>query len=411
MAHLIVKDFGAIKSAEIEIKKYNFLIGHTSSGKSTIAKLIAIFNNKYFWAIKEGEFNLFWNLLEKYNINFNFKDSTLIQYSNDKYHWEITKNNFKSDYGDADLMAVASYSDEDDFINKFIEKKGNEESLQGVIKVIKEINSDVIKKDLLDSKFLKTLLLNLLYEKCTPVYIPAERTLISTFSNSIFSLLQAGASIPDCIKDFGSLYEKARIQYESVDIDFLNISVSFSNNGDTVYLKEDNTELKLSQMSSGIQSIIPLWTVFNQYVKSREKKILVIEEPELNLFPSTQYKLIDWIMKEMKNSKGSIVITTHSPYVLSTVDNLLLANEILKKTKNQSNKKIKSISTKIRSLIPSMALVDFDNVSSYFFYFDGTVKDIRDLELKSLGSEYIDEASSTLGTIFDELCNIDCHEL
>ena len=34
MAHLIVKNFGAIKSAEIEIKKYNFFIGHTSSGKS-----------------------------------------------------------------------------------------------------------------------------------------------------------------------------------------------------------------------------------------------------------------------------------------------------------------------------------------------------------------------------------------
>lgn len=27
MAHLIVKNFGAIKSAEIEIKKYNFLLG------------------------------------------------------------------------------------------------------------------------------------------------------------------------------------------------------------------------------------------------------------------------------------------------------------------------------------------------------------------------------------------------
>lgn len=45
MAHLKVINFGAIKSADIEIKKYNFFIGHTSSGKSTIAKLIAIFNN------------------------------------------------------------------------------------------------------------------------------------------------------------------------------------------------------------------------------------------------------------------------------------------------------------------------------------------------------------------------------
>ncbi len=55
----------------------------------------------------------------------------------------------------------------------------------------------------------------------------------------------------------------------------------------------ENKEVKLSQTSSGIQSIIPLWIVFNQYVESKKKQILVIEEPELNLFPSTQHFLID----------------------------------------------------------------------------------------------------------------------
>ena len=230
--------------------------------------------------------------------------------------------------------------------------------------------------------------------------------LISTFSNSIFSLLQAGASIPDCIKDFGSLYEKARIQYKNIDINILDIKVSFNNNGDTVYLMNENKEVKLSQTSSGIQSIIPLWIVFNQYVESKKKQILVIEEPELNLFPSTQHFLIDWIMRKMRKSNGSIVITTHSPYVLSVVDNLILAQEILKK----SNKK-KLVLSKIKELIPSMALIDFDYVSSYFFHSDGTVKDIRDTDIKSLGAEYIDTASDKLGYIFDELCNIERNEL
>ena len=165
-------------------------------------------------------------------------------------------------------------------------------------------------------------------------------------------------------------------------------------------------EVKLSQTSSGIQSIIPLWIVFNQYVESKKKQILVIEEPELNLFPSTQHFLIDWIMRKMRKSNGSIVITTHSPYVLSVVDNLILAQEILKK----SNKK-KLVLSKIKELIPSMALIDFDDVSSYFFHSDGTVKDIRDTDIKSLGAEYIDTASDKLGYIFDELCNIERNEL
>ena len=216
-------------------------------------------------------------------------------------------------------------------------------------------------------------------------------------------MLQAGASIPDCIKDFGSLYEKARNQYKNIDIDILNIRVSFNSSGDTVFLINENKELKLSQTSSGIQSIIPLWTVFNQYVESKKKQMLVIEEPELNLFPSTQYLLIDWIMKKMRKFNGNIVITTHSPYVLSTVDNLILAQNILKKNRTKFRK--------VKKLIPSMALIDFNDVSSYFFRIDGNVIDIRDTELKSLGAEYIDEASNELGYIFDELCNIERDEL
>lgn len=399
MAHLIVTNFGAIKSANIEIKKYNFFIGHTSSGKSTIAKLLAIFNNSVFWTIKEGDFNGFLKLLDKYNINFEFTSTTIIRYSNEKYYWEIGLNKFHSNYEDADLMEMANTSKPYDFILKFIERKENNSAYKVFVKSLKDL---LDLKDNAMVEFIKPALVGLLYEECIPVYIPAERLLISTFSNSIFSLLQAGASIPDCIKDFGSLYEKARIQYKSIDIDILNMSVSFSSNGDTICLKDENKELKISQASSGIQSIIPLWTVFNQYVENKEKQILVIEEPELNLFPSTQHYLIDWIMKKMRKSNGSIVITTHSPYVLSVIDNLILAQTILKKSHNK-----KQVLSKIKKLIPSMSLIDFAHVSSYFFHSDGTVKDIRDTELKSVGAEYIDEASNELGYIFDELCNIE----
>lgn len=148
MAHLIVKNFGAIKSAEIEIKKYNFFIGHTSSGKSTIAKLLAIFNNSVFWAIKEGDFKGFFKLLEKYNINFDFKPSTIIKYSNDKYYWEIGENKFHSNYKDADLMEMASTSESYDFILKFIEKKESESSLKDLIDALKNsVKDSKLKKD------------------------------------------------------------------------------------------------------------------------------------------------------------------------------------------------------------------------------------------------------------------------
>lgn len=409
MSQLIVKEFGAIKDATIEIKKYNFFIGHTSSGKSTMAKLVSIFNNIDFWSIKEGDFDSFRELLKKYNIDFKFNDSTLIKYSNEKYFWEIKDNIFHSNYEDADLIEAASNTDSLTFYLKFIDKKKNDASLSTFVKNLEKL-LDKRKGLNTDSntilEILKPGLIGLLYEECTPVYIPAERLLITTFSNSIFSLLKAGASIPECIKDFGSLYEKARNKYNKIDIDILNIRVSFDNKGDKVYLNEDNTELDLSQTSSGIQSIIPLWTVFNQYAENKKRQMLVIEEPELNLFPTTQYLLIDWIMSKMKQSNsGSIVITTHSPYILSVIDNLILAQDITVKKRNRNT------FLKVKELIPSMGLIKFGEVSSYFFNSNGHVIDIRDIESRTIGAEYIDEASNKLGYIFDELCKIDQDEL
>ncbi|MBR4625948.1 MAG: ATP-binding protein, partial [Alphaproteobacteria bacterium] len=44
-----------------------------------------------------------------------------------------------------------------------------------------------------------------------------------------------------------------------------------------------------------------------------------LEEPESNLFPPTQFQLMNWILEivEAKKRKNFFVIATHSPYVLS----------------------------------------------------------------------------------------------
>lgn len=411
MEQLKVRNFGAIKEADIDIKKYNILIGHTSSGKSIIAKLLSIFNNHSFWSTLDGDFTAFLRLLEKYNINFPFNDSTLILYQKDSYYWEIKKDHFHSNYNDADLISSATSEDSYDFILKFIDKKSQDNNFSELIKSLRKITSkeseSFDKKDPLYTDFVKPILLGVIYDKCTPVYIPAERILISIFSNNIFSLLQAGTNIPQCIKDFGSLYEKARNINKSIDIDIMNIKIVFSNEEDYVILKNNDEKIKLTQASSGIQSIIPLWTVFNQFASNKEKQILVIEEPELNLFPISQVYLIDWIIKKMRKSKGKIVITTHSPYVLSTIDNLIFGYKILAETKD---KKI-TVAKKIKEIIPSWSLVNFKEVSSYFFSSDGIVKPIKDNDLKTIGAEYIDEASDILSFTFNELCKLEDHEL
>ena len=67
MERISVTDFGPIQHAEIEIKPFCILIGHTSSGKSTVAKLLDLFNSQEFYFIEPKD-NLvpFISLLKKY---------------------------------------------------------------------------------------------------------------------------------------------------------------------------------------------------------------------------------------------------------------------------------------------------------------------------------------------------------
>ncbi len=53
---------------------------------------------------------------------------------------------------------------------------------------------------------------------------------------------------------------------------------------------------------------------------------IVIEEPELNLFPETQAALVYFILTKIDHKRDNMVITTHSPYILYAINNCILAN-------------------------------------------------------------------------------------
>lgn len=59
---------------------------------------------------------------------------------------------------------------------------------------------------------------------------------------------------------------------------------------------------------------------------------LVIEEPEQNIFPETQVQLIYYIFSKIDhgNNRDTLVITTHSPYVLYAINNCLLSSIVSK---------------------------------------------------------------------------------
>ena len=76
---LIVKNFGPIKNAELELKKVTIFIGPQGSGKSALAKLVAICKDSDFLAMgyvganKETIFDFF----KKYDAQYFLEDLTL----------------------------------------------------------------------------------------------------------------------------------------------------------------------------------------------------------------------------------------------------------------------------------------------------------------------------------------------
>jgi predicted ATPase len=92
---LIVKNFGPIKDAELDLKKVTVFIGPQGSGKSALAKLVAICRDKAFLADSHlGKPNI--SYFERYQADFFINSNTNIDFETPKYsfNYKPTENSF-----------------------------------------------------------------------------------------------------------------------------------------------------------------------------------------------------------------------------------------------------------------------------------------------------------------------------
>ena len=97
-------------------------------------------------------------------------------------------------------------------------------------------------------------------------------------------------------------------------------------------LVKKGLEIDLYNASSSIRQLAPLLL----YLRYRASKgdFIVIDEPEMNLHPESQAKLLE-ALSILVNLGVRILLTTHSPYVMAHLNNLVNGNhenpEILKR--------------------------------------------------------------------------------
>lgn len=392
---LEISNFGPIKSAFIEVKKYTVFIGESSSGKSIIMKILAFckwlqkrailydvaYNKYYYYSF---------NLLRKSQLDQFISEYTNIVYEGECFRIEISGMSIIKCIKIADnnqsLDKVLFISD-DRFIVPILEDgtpiKGKvpyyamntydsfrEAIGKKDINIIEQdINTDYKKAEYVE-KF-NSLVLE--YGLGTQATLDKEKTVIKSKDGSLVDFYNASSGI----KSTGVI--QAVLENTIKDT---NNSSTIKNFIDITYTEElDSVESK-KELGERLENVF-LNRVFNVF----------LEEPELSLFPTHQDKL----MKYLINKNLNYIFSTHSPYIISALNNLIKADEIIRKYPDKIDK--------VKKIMQMNNFININEINAYLLD-NGTANNIMDYEYGLIASSKIDEVGECMSLVYDELLEL-----
>ncbi|PRY36997.1 putative ATPase [Spirosoma oryzae] len=387
MAKLTVKNVGPIREAELDVKKHTVFIGPQGTGKSTLAKLIAIGSDSGIVTFNNNSNNQ--NYFEKkYNLNGYISKNSYMKFIGRQYYLEYN-DNFK--------FSLLNKQQNEEKIDISIDKI---ESISEILSNLEDKLEDNIANELLHDLLIQTSTLRntvqyKLSGEYSSLYIPAERQLVSILSDAIWSIINSKINLPEIVTSFLNLYENARHQIVSLKIPYLGIKYEYVDSSDFIF--QNNAKINLRNTASGYQSIIPLTLVVeNQRLNLKNR--FVIEEPELNLYPTAQkdliYSLLGGLQPDVSYQDAEWVFTTHSPYVLSSFNTLMLAYKV----GNQSDE----LRAEVEKIIPSRCWINPDDFAAYYVD-NGTVRSIVSEQTGMIAENELDDVSDDLADEQDKL--------
>ena len=382
MATIIIKNVGPIKDTKnLELNKINVFMGPQCSGKSTIAKIISFCTWKEKKMARDGMFDLFdekaedtW--IEELKMYHRLSNGYFSKESAIYYRGNYIDYSFNCKYNDSieDIEITGTNNENLNF------KSGG-----------RTFSSKII-------------------------YIPAERNFVSVIPN-----LEKFSENRDFIQDFVTNWFEAKRTYNHENkLSILDLGIKYHTDGtDNDFLTLDNgKKITLQVASSGLQSIVPLLALveyiatdiygksmpmsvnerdalmkqYNEMLKikkeaeetidSKDLEMLldlilsknyvnsqfIIEEPEQNLFPSTQRDLVYHLLQLITGERDHrLTITTHSPYILYALNNCMMAGHVYDKMKADDQNRLKC----------QYAKIDPSKVSIYEITANGTLEHIQ----------------------------------
>lgn len=355
MAHLVIRNIGSIKNVELDLNKINIFMGPQSCGKSTIAKIISYcswFEKNAVLTNNSGK-DFYRDLIEFHNFeDAYFSDESCIEYNSSccrisfsgkqkaKASIHITVDpehkfeNRKIEYIPAErnfvaLKGLGKYTDSRDNILNFLY-----DWFQAKQEISKEAGYALPLSSLDVSYF---------YDKdgdADNILIKDGKTISLRHSSSGLMSVTPLLLIFDYVmnrvysqKRTQSPFEIARVQTrpkklsskQSLELEQLKEQF-FVLQSDIEKKEKGNLDIEVKSLRERLNRIQEdlnnLFGLYSDYFYSE----VIIEEPELNLFPQTQRDLVYYMLRVLNASqrKHILVLTTHSPYILFALNNCMM---------------------------------------------------------------------------------------
>lgn len=406
MSRLIIDNIGPVSHIDIPINRLNVIIGKQSSGKSTIAKVLSfcLWLEKDIVAHQEKDYVdsslLIKELLSYHKISNYIREGAYIHFDGEyitfDYHspeeFSITLSDNFSKAGNGkvayipserNIVAITNISslqmDKNyvrDFLFNWLSAHSiftKEDSMPIVDLGVRYYYDDVTKRDkviLANGKELEIDEVSSGIQSVIPLYVYMNYVTKWIFNND------EGTSY-----DKYSVIQKALIREVMKDVD--DETVNRALNLPTLQEKiKENLSILRRAAKENLQGeeFTPVTDLMEKLEKPHYAN-LIIEEPELNLFPQTQVSLVYAMLKDIDFNRDKVMITTHSPYTLYAINNCMLSYKVADYIDNEDRQRLPSCSSRINP----------DMVSVWQTNDNGTLTDIKTSPLGLIGKHYFNE--------------------
>ena len=436
MQKIEIKYLGPVQELEMDIKDFNLLIGEQATGKSTVAKAIYFFRiikstltdylcQVYDTALYNGN-----DVSDGFNKVLK-KELKSIFISLFGYSWDLDKRLYlKYEYASGIWIDVKLNKNGK---RKYISVRYSPKLTQ----TLKDLEKEALelfeqkpetttislayasKERLRNYDNFKNSVNKIFDDYKETYYIPAGRSMLTLLVNNRSLLENDNLDLitrqfmqvidnihrvfEDGIRNVHKRYPDGERRFDvtkTAEMLISDLKGDYLYNAGKEYIvvedeEEHSEKIPINFASSGQQEV--LWLLNQLYILmlKKEKAFVIIEEPEAHLYPSLQSKVVEFISYFANINNSSILITTHSPYILTSVNMLYCAGKVIEKNSTYSKK--------VYDIIDSNCEIDPQKVTALKINKDKSILNLINEELQELNTEMIDEISDSVNEKYMEL--------